>query len=208
MLSPLRRENGRLRCELEEIRASLCALAVQLAKVLQTKASHLSAGGIVPYLPGGKSLAAGRLSAMTQEIAEDMGVTVRRGSAEGLPEFRKSRTSTALKARQSLLEGLEETDSDSELEEDSWKAFSDKIAKKHRKGVSAEAYGAWNNRRAAFVPRSNQKSSQQHKSLIEAFCACPLFAHVSNEVVKSVTWAMPLLKVDEGTCIIKQGDGE
>jgi len=94
----------------------------------------------------------------------------------------------------------EEEDDDNELHEPP-----KPMLRKRGLGISAEAYGAWNNRRAAFVPPSHRKSEEHRLALMGSFKACPLFQHVPDQVLEVVVNAMPLEKVAPGTRILQQG---
>lgn len=80
------------------------------------------------------------------------------------------------------------------------------MQRKRACGVSSEAFGSWNNRRAAFVPPRHKKTKAQEDGLLLAFASCPLFAHIDPEVMFSVVQTMPLDKYAAGKHIIRQGD--
>merc|ERR1712187_702189 len=73
-------------------------------------------------------------------------------------------------------------------------------------GVSAEAFGAWNNRRAAFVPQNYDKTETQTNCIIGSFRACRLFDNVEDDVIVKAVVGMPVLSFQASERIIKQGD--
>eukprot|EP00931_Biecheleriopsis_adriatica_P083411 TRINITY_DN5700_c1_g1_i1.p1 TRINITY_DN5700_c1_g1~~TRINITY_DN5700_c1_g1_i1.p1 ORF type:complete len:1189 (+),score=234.43 TRINITY_DN5700_c1_g1_i1:145-3711(+) len=106
-------------------------------------------------------------------------------------------------------ECLDDSEDDSEGEEKEQqelaKTFKE-ITRKRGRAVSAEAYGAWNNRRAAFVPPRFPKTDEQNTACIQAFHNCPLFSHVELFVIETVVRAMPLEPHQPGETILKQGE--
>lgn len=80
------------------------------------------------------------------------------------------------------------------------------IQRKRAFGISSEAYGSWNNRRAAFVPPRHKKTQAQHENVLTAFINSPLFGHVDSEVLHSVINAMPVMTAPAGSRILKQGE--
>lgn len=124
--------------------------------------------------------------------------------SEGPTERRSSDAWRATRMRAEMASPsrpLEEADSDDELHQEPRA-----MLRKRGLGVSAEAFGAWNNRRAAFVPPMVKKSDEERASLLAAFKACPLFAHLDHVLVETVVNAMPIDTLVGETCIIRQGD--
>jgi hypothetical protein len=206
-------ENFQLRVEHEKLRARLCEVALVFSRHLNDCADLLAQAGVrlkdpeAAQTAGTKGrasqFACGSRSSMVSKTSDRAPIGSRIGSKSSPRSMKSHPSELSMSPMPDIEDDIEETDSEIELEEESWKEF---VVTKRRHGVSAEAYGAWNNRRAAFVPPSNTKTDQQHRSLIEAFCNCPLFAHIDFDIVKSVTWSMPLLKLGGGQCIVKQGD--
>eukprot|EP00929_Paragymnodinium_shiwhaense_P060055 TRINITY_DN30029_c0_g1_i1.p1 TRINITY_DN30029_c0_g1~~TRINITY_DN30029_c0_g1_i1.p1 ORF type:complete len:1306 (-),score=271.85 TRINITY_DN30029_c0_g1_i1:197-4114(-) len=80
------------------------------------------------------------------------------------------------------------------------------FARKRGYAVSSEAYGAWNNRRAAFVPPRHEKNEEHMAGLQKILSHCPLFRDIPDSVLTVVIGAMPVTTVRPGELIIKQHD--
>eukprot|EP00930_Biecheleria_cincta_P032164 TRINITY_DN22318_c0_g1_i1.p1 TRINITY_DN22318_c0_g1~~TRINITY_DN22318_c0_g1_i1.p1 ORF type:complete len:1340 (+),score=259.46 TRINITY_DN22318_c0_g1_i1:107-4126(+) len=99
--------------------------------------------------------------------------------------------------------------SDEEEQEMLAKTWQEDRVRKRGRAVSAEAYGAWNNRRAAFVPPVCAKTDAQTHDCCQTFLKSPLFSHIDMDVITTVVKAMPLEKYEPGSQILKQGqDGD
>lgn len=102
-------------------------------------------------------------------------------------------------------EAAEESEDDTAEQLELEKSF--KEFERRRKGaVSGEAYGAWNNRRAAFVPPAHEKLPEQTEDILQAFRNCPLFAHIDAAVMEQVVAAMPLSTFAPRRRILVQGE--
>ena len=74
-----------------------------------------------------------------------------------------------------------------------------------RQSVSAEAYGAFNERKA-YVPKVIEKDEGQTTRLQEVLQACWMFKHHTPENMKIILDAMQEKKVAAGTRLIQEGD--
>ena len=77
--------------------------------------------------------------------------------------------------------------------------------RKQRQSVSAEAYGAFNERKA-YVPKVIAKDEAQTSRLQEVLQACWMFKHHTPENMKIILDAMQEKKVEAGTRLIQEGD--
>ena len=79
------------------------------------------------------------------------------------------------------------------------------VQRKQRQSVSAEAYGAFNERKA-YVPKVIAKDEAQTARLQEVLQACWMFKHHTPENMKIILDAMQEKHVEAGTRLIKEGD--
>lgn len=79
------------------------------------------------------------------------------------------------------------------------------VQRKQRQSVSAEAYGAFNERKA-YVPKVIQKDEGQQARLKEVLQACWMFKHYDAENMKIILDAMQEKRVEAGTKLIQEGD--
>ena len=77
--------------------------------------------------------------------------------------------------------------------------------RKQRQSVSAEAYGAFNERKA-YVPKVIAKDEAQTARLQEVLQACWMFKHHTPENMKIILDAMQEKQVEAGTRLIQEGD--
>merc|ERR1719379_1095501 len=80
------------------------------------------------------------------------------------------------------------------------------MIRKRACGISAEAHGAWNHRRAAFVPTRYKHNKEDEEGLANAFQNCPLFAHIEHEVLSDVIRCMPLVTLQPSEYVVRQGE--
>jgi len=98
-------------------------------------------------------------------------------------------------------EGCSSSDEDCDLDEEpKWHPGH------RRRGVSCEAYGAWNQRRAAFVPQSFNKSQEHRKGLRESLQKCPFFSTLDIDAVDAIAEAMSVEEFKGDDCIVRQGE--
>lgn len=79
------------------------------------------------------------------------------------------------------------------------------VQRKQRQSVSAEAYGAFNERKA-YVPKVIEKDEAQTARLQEVLQACWMFKHHTPENMKIILDAMQEKRVEAGTRLIQEGD--
>merc|ERR1712048_1518457 len=72
---------------------------------------------------------------------------------------------------------------------------------KRRSAKSAEAYGACNERRAAFAPPKAEKSDVDRGSLFDALRAFPLFMHLQADRLEAIVDAMPVETLEAGSWV-------
>lgn len=77
--------------------------------------------------------------------------------------------------------------------------------RKQRQSVSAEAYGAFNERKA-YVPKVIAKDEAQTARLQEVLQACWMFKHHTPENMKIILDVMQEKQVEAGTRLIQEGD--
>jgi len=95
--------------------------------------------------------------------------------------------------------------SDSDLEEEP-KPKSELRQREHRGGVSAEAYGAHNQRRAAYIPPSCPKTLEQKDKLLESLEKNVLFRELEKDALSAVVEAMPVENTPAGSQVCQQGE--
>ncbi|CAJ1356001.1 unnamed protein product [Effrenium voratum] len=79
------------------------------------------------------------------------------------------------------------------------------VQRKQRQSVSAEAYGAFNERKA-YVPKVIHKDDAQKARLQKVLQECWMFKHHTPENMKIILDALQEKKVDAGVKLIQQGD--
>merc|ERR1719161_1837591 len=100
----------------------------------------------------------------------------------------------------------EEEEEDDELDEipESMKKPEGQM-KTARASVSAEAYGAWNQKKA-FTPPSHPKTDEQKKRLGEVLGKSFLFSALESKDLEAVLLAMLEVPAEPETVLIKEGD--
>merc|ERR1719453_2231381 len=100
----------------------------------------------------------------------------------------------------------EEEEEDDELDEipESMKKPEGQM-KTQRASVSAEAYGAWNQKKE-FTPPSHPKTDEQKKRLQEVMCKSFLFSALEGKDMDSVIGAMLEVPAEAEQVLIQEGD--
>jgi len=75
-----------------------------------------------------------------------------------------------------------------------------------RFGVSAEASGAFNQRRADFRPDTFNKTRDQVQSIVGALKSCPLFCETDELILSKIADTMEIQTFEAEALIIRQGD--
>jgi len=96
---------------------------------------------------------------------------------------------------------LDASDSDAELQEEP-----KQIIPRRRYAVSGEAFGAVNQRRAAYNPLSWPKTGEQREKLRQALKKSVLLKFLDNDALEALVDAMPVEAKAEHKQIIKQGE--
>lgn len=184
--------NRQLRLEHEELRGSVSRLVLALA-------------GCVGKTPPNAVTILSPAVIAKQEAAAERDIVLQAANMSCIPITRTQGTIGRFDYISPHADQVEEPeDSSDELKEPPRE-----ILRNRGRGISAEAYGAWNNRRAAFVPPVHKKSEEQRGGLLNAFFSCPLFAHVNPNIIGTVVSTMPVETFPPATLILKQGqDGD
>jgi len=196
-------QNRKLRIEEQEARTALVELAISFAQVLENQERRMVNRTDSSSMEK-KSKSHGNLHAHFDNHHHHRG-SIDQSPVPGGTDAGTETSQNIFPVAESREDDKEEvfySSDEEEMQEDQWKEH----LRPRGRGVSAEAYGAWNNRRAAFVPPTHKKTEEQHAGLMSAFGNCPLFSHIEIDIVRQVTWAMPLRKLSPGECIVKQGD--
>merc|ERR1740123_2228857 len=82
----------------------------------------------------------------------------------------------------------------------------EEVVPKRRPGVSAEAHGAFNQRRADFTPKVFEKTQQDWKKLMKALRKCPFFHKIGQDILETIADSMEIEHYEAGQLIVKQGD--
>lgn len=94
-----------------------------------------------------------------------------------------------------------DTSSDSELEEPPRTHI---IGRRY--AVSAEACGAWNRRSSCWQKPKLPKSKKEEEYLFQVLNECSFFSKCPKDTLECLVDAMPVKEVEDGTCVIMQGD--
>jgi len=77
---------------------------------------------------------------------------------------------------------------------------------KRRAGLSAEAYGGWNQRRATYNPPVSEITAEQRSVMTEGLRNCPFFCSIDSAILNRIADSMFIERYAAGERILEQGD--
>jgi len=81
-----------------------------------------------------------------------------------------------------------------------------RVVPKRRFGLSAEAHGGWNLRRASWSAPVSEKTKEQRDLTMAALRQCPFFCNIAEETLGRIADVMILEVFEPGQNIVKQGE--